>query len=83
VLPEPQVPDDLLAPGGILDDRDQSHPTAAPSAHQNIFPPHPAEKVGSSETARASRVVRAAEVGAGRVVVLVLVRINRRCSTAS
>ena len=77
-LPQPQVLEDSLAHGRVLDDRDQPHLAAAPSADQNVLPPHAPEQLGPRETASAPRVVRADEVGVGRVVVLVLLLVLLR-----
>ena len=72
-LPQPKVPQDLLADGLVLDHREQPHLAATAIAHQNVLPPHAPEQLGPRETASAGWVVRADEVGVGLVLGVVLV----------
>ena len=62
-LPQPEVLENLFAHVRVGDHGDQPHLAAAATAYENVFPPHPAEKIGPGETASALGIV-----GAGQVV---------------
>ena len=76
-LPQPQVAQYLLADRRVLHHGHQPQLATALGAHQDLFPPHPAEQLGPRPPASAPRVVGADQVRVGCVVVLVLLWINR------
>ena len=75
--PQPQVAQYLLADRRVLHHGHQPQLATALGAHQELFPPHPAEQLGPRPPASAPRVVGADQVRVGCVVVLVLLWINR------
>ena len=65
-LPEPQVAQNLLAHGRVLDDGDQAHVAATARATQDVLVPHALEELGPCQPAGAAGIVGAGEVvGAG------------------
>ena len=74
-LPQPQVPQDLLAHGRLLDDGDEAHGPAAPGAATDVAGERALHEVGPREPASAVRVVGPSEIFGGGSSLIRLLRL--------